>query len=198
MGLGIDSPLVRKRIDECRQGSGLVKSWKVNGANHFIQLYLDGLRINFYLPTPGWVVQSPAHTHDLGFTSTILYGTFVNTLLDVQDSPDGKYERYTLNKPDAFTFTFDNTYQRCRIRRATPSTYTTGDTYSMDPRQYHRTEFTDTTITYMRRWQEDPVQTYHLVPLGQDVPARPDRTVTPEELPGVWRIIDALCERAGI
>lgn len=195
--MDIDRPLVRKRIEECRRGLGMVKSWKVHGTNNFIQLYLPGLRINFFLPTPNDVVESPPHTHDLGFTSTILYGTFVNTILDVEDDPDGDYERYTLNKPDALTFTFNETRQRCRIVRETPTTYNAGDTYSMDPRQYHTTLFIVNTITYMRRWQEELVQTYHLVPPGRVIPSMPDRTVTQEELPGVWQTIDEMCVRAG-
>jgi hypothetical protein len=198
VGLALDRPLVRKRIEECRRGVGLVKSWKVNGTNSFIQIYLDGLRINFFLPTPDSVVKSPPHTHDLGFTSTILFGSFVNTILDVEEDLNGDYDRYQMCKPDALTFEFRDTQQRVSIVRQMPTTYRAGDTYSMDPREYHTTLFRDPTITYMRRWQEELVTTYHLVPVGRTIPPRPDRTVKSAELPGVWRTIDEMCARAGL
>ncbi len=196
--MDIDRALVRKRIELCRRGEGLVKSWKVKGTNNFIQLFLNGLRINFYLPSPGDVVESPPHTHDLGFTSTVLYGAFTNTVLDVEEDPDGLYERCTLLKPTPFTFQFHGTGQRCDILRETPTVYHTGDTYSTDPRQYHKTVFGQDTITYMRRWQEKLVQTFHLVPYGRKMPLLPKRAVTKAELPGIWRIIDGQCEKAGI
>lgn len=196
--MDIDRPLVRKRIEECRNGSGMVKAWKVNGTNNFIQLYMEGLRINFFLPTPDDVVESPPHTHDLGFTSTILYGTFTNTVLDVVDDPQGDYERLMLHKPDALTFKYSKTGQRCRIARETSTTYRVGDTYSLDPREYHTTLFEIPTITYMRRWQEEVIPTYHLVEPGYKVPSIPDRTISKAELPGIWHTLDEMCERAGI
>jgi hypothetical protein len=196
--MDIDRALVRKRIEECRRGAGVVKSWKVKGTNNFIQLMFPGLRINFYLPTPDDVVESPPHTHDLGFTSTVLYGVFTNTVLDVEEDPDGSYDRCTLLKPTPFTFKFNNTGQRCEVIRETSKNYRAGDTYSMDPRQYHSTVFAQETITYMRRWQEELVQTFHLVPHGRKMPLLPKRQVTKAELPGIWRIIDGQCEKAGI
>jgi proteasome lid subunit RPN8/RPN11 len=68
----------------------------------------------------------------------------------------------------------------------------------MDPREYHSTRFALPTITYMRRWQEDPVSAYHLIPPGRTIPPLPDRRVTPEELPGVWHTVDEMCARAGL
>lgn len=196
--MDIDRPLVRKRIEECRAGAGLIKSWKVDGRNAFIQLYLEGLRINFFLPTPDDVVESPPHTHDLGFTSTILYGSFTNTLLSVEDAPDGDYEKLRLHRPDALTFKYTKTGQRCCIVSEDSTTYGVGDTYSMDPREYHTTLFEVPTITYMRRWQEERIPTYHLVEPGSKVPSFPDRTISAAELPAVWRTLDEMCSLAGI
>jgi len=196
--MDIDRSLIRKRIEECRQGLWPVKSWKVDGTNKFLQLCPDGLRINFFLADAEENVESPPHTHDIGFTSTIVYGKLVNTILDVEDAEDGDYERYALGKPDPLTYTFNETRQRCRVVGAKSKTYYPGDTYVMDPRQYHRTRFTETTVTYLRRWPEELVQTFHLVRPGKGVPKQPDRTTSATELPGVWRTIDAVCERIGL
>jgi hypothetical protein len=189
----------REVIARAKAGEGVVKFHEP----YFVQLQPDKhTHLNFwgnpFGPTPE--CEAPTHTHDYGFTSHILFGTLINTRSQVAPTVDGEYLRYIIDDSDWARFiTFRPTDEKMTILRATVHTHRAGDTYEMDPRDWHSTTIKEPSISLLEMWDHAPLDYSVLADLrlGQKF-TESNRFVDPEKLPVVWRYVDAMSQLAGL
>lgn len=97
-------------------------------------------------------IAAQAHTHHRNFSSTIIYGGLTNTILTMQDAPEGlaTFDEYLLKGGDNKSASeCVLTGRKLTIDHAASASYRQGDMYDMVADTWHRTLFTQPSITLL-------------------------------------------------
>jgi hypothetical protein len=148
---------------------------------------------------PSETIAAQAHTHHRNFSSTIVFGGLTNTILNMKDADlkQATYEEYLLRGGDAMSAAeCVPTGRGMDIAHAAGTHYGRGDMYDMVADTWHRTLFTEPSITLLHL--KGPV-----VPRYIAFTARMEREqarltwvkVDPTE---AWNRIDGLLAAAGL
>lgn len=193
---------VREVVARAKAGEGVVKMH----APFFIQLQPDpSIHLNFWgspfqpIPGSGRII-APCHTHNFGFTSHIIFGKLTNVRYSVAPSKTGKYRKYVIDNRDFDRFiTFRPTDERMTILRSREEENLEGDTYEMDPREWHSTVTTQPSISLLDMWDHDELEYYVLADesKGQKF-TESNRYVDPSKHDELFKQVDAMLKLAGI
>lgn len=190
---------VRRLVQQTFDGDGVIH-WT---PNRFLQFTPKDNSVHLNMwgdpvtgAPPGY---SPVHTHDYGFTSRTIFGSLINVLCDVAETPAGSWEKYQI-----FDEYGDNSYDEfrstgiyCDILRSRITESAPGSIYAMDPRDWHITLASAPTITLLDMWRHKPVPYFTLGPKNHAYQTS-DRRVKPEQLPEIFAYTRAMMKLAGI
>lgn len=201
---------VREIIARSKAGEGVIH-WN---PNKFLQLQPD---FDIHLNMWGNPYEnhgagfSPAHTHDYGFTSNVVFGHVLNVRMRVAPAHlDAaklvKRQANVFRKYEIIDQFGDNSYDEfrpteelCTITRSWVDEFVAGESYEMEPTEWHASISIVPSITLLDMWKHAPVPYYTLGPLNvADAYETSDRRVKPEQLPFVWQYVEAMCQRAGL
>jgi len=143
-------------------------------------------------------IASQAHTHHRDFSSTIYLGAITNTILqmkDVGDVPEAGYDEYLLKGGDAKSAaTCDSTGRKLAATHSSSVTYRAGDMYDMVADSWHRTLFTQPSITLLHL-KGPVVPRFIAFTRGTELAKLDWVAVDPVE---AWQRIDGLLDMAGL
>ena len=201
---------VRDIVRRSKAGEGVIH-WN---PGKFLQLQPDfDIHLNFWgNPFTGMGAGvSPCHTHDYGFTSEVVFGCVVNVRMDV--APVEEYPTRRVNREHMMFRKYriidavgDNSFDEFvpspdlyTILRSRLEEVRAGNTYQMDPRDWHASISVAPAITLLDMWKHAPIPYYTLGPVDvrQAYPTS-DRRTTPDQLPAVWDYVDGMLKLAGI
>lgn len=188
---------VRETVARSRAGEGVIKEQ----GPRFIQLWADvRVRLNFWMPVPEDDITTVFHTHDYGFTSHVLLGALYNTRAEVAPAETGKYLRYEVISGDVATekTEFKNTGERMTVLKSWTETQSVGSVYDMDPRHWHKSRVVVPSISFLDMWDHAPLAYSALSEQNQPDYVLLDRTVKPDDLPGIWQRVDSMLAGANI
>jgi hypothetical protein len=143
-------------------------------------------------------IAAQAHTHHRNFSSTIVYGGLTNTILTMKDAPPPElatFEEYLLKGGDHKRASeCVPTGRRMMIENASSVKYNRGDMYDMVADSWHRTLFTQPSITLLQL--KGPVVPRYIAFPADTQQARLNWVaVDPVE---AWNRIDGLLQAAGL
>ncbi|OGT59084.1 MAG: hypothetical protein A3E01_06095 [Gammaproteobacteria bacterium RIFCSPHIGHO2_12_FULL_63_22] len=192
----VDTTLVRDIVEHCRTRPELLR----RQGPTFLQLEPSpDVWLHFWGNAAASVpvkISAQSHTHHRGFTSTIVLGGLTNTLLQMKEVDDGAlFDEYLLTGGDHRSASVcEPTGRKLVATHASATRYGMGDMYDMVPDTWHRTLFTQPSITLLHL-RGPVVPRYIAFPV--DTPAaRLDWVdVDPVE---AWARIDGLLHAAGV
>jgi hypothetical protein len=194
----IDRATLREQIESCRGKADRIR----RHGPHFVQLHPPGIHLNFWGQPDGHMpkIRTNPHTHDLGFTSTILYGSLLNIVVEIEPHPEGEYLLHEVDSRDgARNVRFNMTDQRVRLVAETETLMQVGDTYDMPPDLYHRTQITEPSITLLKLWEPRPRKFHALMPYGSEANMKTAmRYVEGNDLDAAWAHIERFCALIGV
>lgn len=194
----VDTKLVREVVEHCRTRPHLLR----RQGPTFLQLEpTPDTWLHFWgdatADTPA-KISAQSHTHHRGFTSTIVLGGLTNTILQME-APRGSdvpmFDEYLLVGGDHRSASVcEPTGRQLVTRHASATHYRAGDMYDMVPDTWHRTLFTQPSITLLHL-RGPVVPRYIAFPEGT-----PNAQLTWVEVDQVeaWARIDGLMALAGI
>jgi hypothetical protein len=98
-------------------------------------------------------ISAQSHTHHRGFTSTIVLGGLTNTILQMKEPGAGDvpmFDEYLLAGGDHRSAAVcEPTGRKLITSHASSTRYSAGDMYDMVPDTWHRTRFTQPSITLL-------------------------------------------------
>lgn len=143
-------------------------------------------------------IAAQAHTHHRNFSSTIVYGGLTNTILTMKEVPPSEvatFEEYLLKGGDHKSASeCVPTGRPLNIDHAASATYRRGDMYDMVADTWHRTLFTQPSITLLHL-KGPVVPRYIAFPAGTEHARLNWVEVDPVE---AWSRIDGLLQAAGL
>lgn len=187
---------MRETVEYCRTRPHLLR----RQGPTFLQLEVGDLWLNFWGDAHAAVpikIASQSHTHDRGFSSTIVLGSITNTILQMVEAPrdSAPYEEYVLDGGDhTRSAACVPTGRGLSAMHASVTTYCAGEMYDMTPESWHRTLFTQPSIT-MLQLRGPKVPRYIAFPAGTPSASLTWVAADPVE---AWNRIDGLMRLAGI
>ena len=163
----------------------------------FIQVIMpNNARLHVWhpdLPRRSCFEHSSIHNHRFGFESRVLIGTQVNQKAMVRESEHGGYDIVSHDGPRSEKGgRLSYVSGRADVILLHPMSYGPGDSYIMDPFDYHRTPCEGVVVTYMtKRHESREKHACSLIVHGQEFDQSFDRfALSPDEL---WAVVlDAL------
>jgi hypothetical protein len=190
--------LVREIVDHCRTRPHLLR----RQGPTFLQLEPSpDVWLHFWgdatLPNPVKIA-AQAHTHHRNFSSTIVYGGLTNTILTMREAhpPEwAAFEEYLLKGGDHKSASeCVSTGRRLTVDHAASTHYKCGDMYDMVADSWHRTLFTQPSITLLHL-KGPVVPRYIAFPADTEQARLTWVAVDPVE---AWNRIDGLLHAAGL
>jgi hypothetical protein len=190
--------LVREIVDHCRSRPHLLR----RQGPTFLQLEPSpDVWLHFWgdahAQTPA-KISSQSHTHHRGFSSTVILGGLTNTILRMAPPEDGElatFDEYLLAGGDHRSAAVCAPTGRSLLTTYSSAThYRAGDIYDMTPETWHRTLFTQPSITLLHL-QGPVVPRYIAFPAGTPQARLDWVAVDPRE---AWHRIDGLLRLAGM
>ena len=146
--------------------------------------------------TPDYIA-AQAHTHHRDFSSTVYLGSLVNSILKFEDDEHGAYEQYLLKGGDAMSASeCVPCNRRMSIARASHTKYSAGEMYDMVADTWHRTAFSEPSIT-MLHLKSEVVPRYIAFTAGLSRDEASLKWVKVDWKEALYRI-DGLMEKAGL
>lgn len=143
-------------------------------------------------------ISAQSHTHHRGFTSTIVLGGLTNTILQMREpyaSEPPLFDEYRLTGGDhSSAAVCEPTGRQLTVTHASDTRYRAGEMYDMVPDTWHRTQFTQPSITLLHL-RGPVVPRYIAFPAGT-----PNARLEWVEVDRVeaWDRIDGLLRLAGL
>lgn len=194
----VDTKFVREVVEHCRTRPHLLR----RQGSTFLQLE----------PTPDvWLhfwgdarvpeapkIASQSHTHHRNFSSTVILGGLVNTILQMREAPESEaalFDEYLLKGGDQKSAAVcEFTGRKLVTTHASSARYGRGDMYDMVADTWHRTLFAGPSITLLQL--KGPVVPRYIAFPADTAYARLVREeVDPVE---AWQRIDGLMRLAGL
>lgn len=194
----VDTKLVREIVEHCRTRPQLLR----RQGPTFLQLEpTPDLWLHFWgdaQAPKSAPIQAQSHTHHRGFTSTIVLGGLMNTILQMREAGDSEapmFDEYLLKGGDHRSASLcEPTGRQLMTQHASSVRYIAGDMYDMVPDTWHRTRFTEPSITLLHL-RGLVVPRYIAFPAGTVNASLKWVEVDPVE---AWARIDGLMDLAGI
>lgn len=194
----IDTKLVREIVAYCRTRPHLLR----RQGPTFLQLEpTPDTWLHFWgdaaAPEPH-KISAQSHTHHRSFSSTIVLGGLMNTILRMEDAPDpaaATFDEYLLEGGDNRSAAVCTpTGRRLTTTHASATHYGPGDQYDMVADTWHRTLFSQPSITLLQL-KGPVVPRYIAFPAGT-----PDAQLNWVDVDPVeaWARIDGLLQLAGL
>lgn len=167
----------------------------------FIQVKLPGnRRMHVWhpdLPRRSCYYWSAIHNHRFGFRSTVLVGEQVNQRVTVVASEHGEYDRISHDGPRSEKGgRLSYVAERVTLWRGKAETYGPGDSYVMQPLEYHETPNSGVVVTIMEKLHEGEVHASSLIAHGREFDQTFDRFQLPES--SLWGfVVEALKHGGG-
>lgn len=196
--MSVDTKLVREVVEHCRTRPHLLR----RQGPTFLQLEPSpDVWLHFWGDADAAAsvkIGAQSHTHHRGFTSTVILGGLTNTMLQmesVSESEIALFDEYRLVGGDHRSAAVcQATGRRLVTTHASSTRYEAGAMYDMTPETWHRTLFTQPSITLLRL-KGPEVPRYIAFP-AETADARLEWVaVDPVE---AWARIDGLLQLAGI
>lgn len=192
--------LVREIVEHCRTQPELLR----RQGPTFLQLEpTPDIWLHFWgdarMETPVKIA-AQAHTHHRNFSSTIVLGALTNTIITMKDADDparASYEEYLLQGGDAMSASrCVPTNRMMNIEHMASTRYTQGDMYDMVADTWHRTFFSQPSITLLRL--KGPVVRRYIAFTANMEPEQAKLTWVKVDPVEAWDRIDGLLKLAGI
>lgn len=193
----VDTKVVREIVEHCRTRPHLLR----RQGPTFLQLEPSpDLWLHFWGEASAVEpvkVAAQSHTHHRGFTSTIVLGGLTNTILQMAEANEApaSFDEYLLVGGDHRNAArCEPTGRKLVTTHASSTRYRAGDMYDMVPDTWHRTVFTQPSITLLHL-RGPVVPRYIAFPEGTPNARLEWVEVDPVE---AWARIDGLMQLAGI
>ena len=183
--------VVRRTIERSRAGEGTIR----RPGPTSIQLQVENMWLNIWEPVCEPITCMP-HTHQRGFTSTVLLGRLITERLEIHKDDAGEYAFYRIVKSDdGRRMEYIPANWRCSVT-STTTEQPAGTIYHCPPDVFHRVTQPELTMTFLQLWGEPEREQYGLLPWGYNVGVI-ERYASKDTLPQLWAKVEEVCKLAG-